>query len=106
MQTTHGPSQGSGASPRSYQLGPCFNCLEIGHLKANCPKLTGQYPLNNISVDKSINIVYINTQGIQNKDVYFPLVSGNSDHVDNNCVFPPVWSNSEHDNSNCMFPPV
>ena len=24
--------------------GPCFNCLEIGHLKATCPKLNRQYP--------------------------------------------------------------
>ena len=23
---------------------PCFNCLEMGHLKATCPKLNRQYP--------------------------------------------------------------
>ena len=32
---TFGPSQGGGMRPK--QLEPCFNCLEMGHLKANCP---------------------------------------------------------------------
>ena len=27
-------------------LGPCWNCLEMGHIKATCPKLTRSYPLN------------------------------------------------------------
>ena len=26
--------------------GPCFNCLEMGHLKGNCPKLSKMYPLS------------------------------------------------------------
>ena len=27
-------------------LGPCWNCLEMGHIKATCPKLTRPYHLN------------------------------------------------------------
>ena len=30
--------------PRQRIPGPCFNCLEMGHLKATCPKLIKQYP--------------------------------------------------------------
>ena len=30
--------------PRQRIPGPCFNCLEMGHLKATCPKLNKQYP--------------------------------------------------------------
>ena len=53
----------------------------MGHLKANSPKITRQYPLNYISVDKdvdtvcsSVDIVY---NSIQSKSVYSPLVCGN-----------------------------
>ena len=35
--------------------GPCFNCLKMGHLKANCPDLAKSYPLvisgSNVSSD-------------------------------------------------------
>ena len=83
------PSQGGGPSQRPRQREPCFHYLEMGHLKANCPKITRQYPLNYISVDKdvdtvysSVDIVYNSTQGIQSKSVYFPLVCGNSKSAD------------------------
>ena len=49
--------KGGGADLRPKQPRSCFNCLEMGHLKANCLKLIRQYPLNNIPVDKSVNIV-------------------------------------------------
>ena len=39
---------GSHFTPRT--PGPCFNCSEMGHLKANCPKLAGTYPFDS-SVD-------------------------------------------------------
>ena len=38
------PPQAQPYRPRL--LGPCWNCLEIGHIKATCPKLTQPYPLN------------------------------------------------------------
>ena len=44
-RTTLVPSQAGGSKPR--QSEPCFNCLEMGHLKANCPNIPRQYPLNN-----------------------------------------------------------
>ena len=30
--------------PRQRIPGPCFHCMEMGHLKATCPKLNKQYP--------------------------------------------------------------
>ena len=69
IQTSLVPSQGGGPSQRPRQSRPCFYCLEMGHLKANCHKITRQYPLNYISVDKdvdtvcsSVDIVYNSTQ--------------------------------------------
>ena len=50
---------GSGL-PRPQQVGPCFNCLEMGHLKAYCPKRNRKYPLNqldNLCVDSSVDTV-------------------------------------------------
>ena len=50
---------GSGL-PRPWQVGPCFNCLEMGHLKAHCPKINRKYPLsqlNNSCVDSSVDTV-------------------------------------------------
>ena len=38
------PLQAQPYRPRP--LGPCWNCLEMGHIKATCPKLTRPYPLN------------------------------------------------------------
>ena len=42
--------------------GPCFHCLQMGHLKAHCPnKISKQYPFNNVlmssvsSVHASVN---------------------------------------------------
>ena len=62
MRTTLVPSQGGGPKPR--QPGPCFNCLEMGHLKANCPKINRQYPLNNnILVVNNVNVSCNSTQG-------------------------------------------
>ena len=62
-------NQGGGPSQRPRQSRLCFYCLEMGHLKANCHKITRQYPLNYISVDKdvdtvcsSVDIVYNSTQ--------------------------------------------
>ena len=73
------PSQGGGPSQRPRKSGPCFYCLEMGHLKANC----------HISVDKdvdtvcsSVDIVYNSTQGMQSKSVYSSLVCGNSKSAD------------------------
>ena len=42
-----GMMQPRGDSYRYRVPGPCFNCLEMGHLKANCPKLVKSYPLSN-----------------------------------------------------------
>ena len=47
---TPGTASSSQAPPQSQMYrprlpGPCFNCMEMGHLKANCPKLTRPYPL-------------------------------------------------------------
>ena len=39
-----GPPIASGAT-RPQQVGPCFYCLEMGHLKAHCPKKSQLYPL-------------------------------------------------------------
>ena len=46
------PAAGGMVQPRGasycYRVpGPCFNCLGMGHLKANCPKLVKSYPLSN-----------------------------------------------------------
>ena len=42
-----GMMQPRGTSYRYRVPGPCFNCLEMGHLKANCLKLVKSYPLSN-----------------------------------------------------------
>ena len=42
-----GMMQPHGASYRYRVPGPCFNCLEMDHLKANYPKLVKSYPLSN-----------------------------------------------------------
>ena len=42
---------------RPRQVGPCFNCLEIGHLKAQCPKRNRTYPLNQLVNSCVINSV-------------------------------------------------
>ena len=34
--------------------GPCFNCLDMGHLKGSCPKLNKPYPLNPLK-DEGVN---------------------------------------------------
>ena len=39
------PQQTYGQPPRQQIPGPCFHCLEMCHLKATCPKLSKQYPL-------------------------------------------------------------
>ena len=51
-----GMMQPRGASFRYRVPGPCFNCLEMGHLKANCPKLVKLYPLSN-NVVSAITVV-------------------------------------------------
>ena len=57
------PVMAQGLQPRgaAYQppkiLGPCFHCLKMGHLKANCPELAKPYPL----VVSSGGIVYISS---------------------------------------------
>ena len=38
-----GNAGSSGQRPRV--PGPCFNCTEMGHIRANCPKLSKPYPL-------------------------------------------------------------
>ena len=38
------PQQTYGLPLRQQILGPCFHCLEMGHLKATCQKLNKQYP--------------------------------------------------------------
>ena len=47
-------------------LGPCFNCLEMGHLRASCPKLPRQYPLS--GVDKSIGVNKLNKEYMGSKE--------------------------------------
>ena len=44
QQPPGGPTQPRGASYWFRVPGPCFNCMEMGHLKANCPKLARPYP--------------------------------------------------------------
>ena len=51
-----GFSQPRGPTYRPPKIpGPCFNCLKMGHLKANCPDLAKSYPLvissGNVSSD-------------------------------------------------------
>ena len=53
------PLTASGVT-RPRQVGPCFHCLEMGHLKAHCPKRSRTYPLNQLDsscVGSSVNIV-------------------------------------------------
>ena len=53
------PPMASGV-PRPRQVGPCFNCLEMGHLKAHCPKRNRTYPLNQLDkahTKNSVNVV-------------------------------------------------
>ena len=55
---TSGTASGSSQPPpqaqthRPKQPGPCFYCMEMGHLKATCPRLTRPYPLNIEPVNK------------------------------------------------------
>ena len=41
--------------------GPCFQCLQMGHLKAHCPNKIKQYPFNDVlvnSVQSAVNRCY------------------------------------------------
>ena len=50
---TPGPAGQLPQMPRRIP-GPCFNCLEMGHLKGSCPKLNKPYPLNT-SKEEGVN---------------------------------------------------
>ena len=50
-------TQPRGATYKFRMPGPCFNCLEMGHLKANCPKLPKLYPLSMSNVVVSADII-------------------------------------------------
>ena len=47
------------ARPR--QVGPCFYCLEMGHLKAQCPKKSQSYPLTKLT-SNSVDVVCNNSE--------------------------------------------
>ena len=55
LSAQHGPSKSFMAAPVSQSVqyprgvpGPCFHCLEMGHLKGACPKLAKSYTLIHI----------------------------------------------------------
>ena len=50
-----GMMQPHGASYKFRVPGPCFNCLEMGHLKANCPKWAKPYPLSDVVVNADVS---------------------------------------------------
>ena len=69
----HGNAKRSGQRP--HVPGPCFNCTEMGHIRANCPKLSKLYPFD-ISIGSdvmcdnvscSVNDVWINETVCVNK---------------------------------------
>ena len=69
-----GNAGSSGQRPRV--PGPCFNCTEMGHIRANCPKLSKPYPFDISSVGSdimcdsvscSVNDVWINETICVNK---------------------------------------
>ena len=68
--------------------GPCFNCFEMGHLKANCPKLARTYPfVRSVNVCVVNNMCDLSRKGdlITGSSVWFPI---HSDHLEHKLVFP------------------
>ena len=69
-------ANGSGL-PRPRQVGPCFNCLEMRHLKAHCPKRNRKYPLNqldNACVDSGVDTAC--DCGVSCEDSYSHVCTG------------------------------
>ena len=48
--------------------GPCFNCTEMGHIRANCPKLSKPYPFH-VSSSNSVNVMW-NSMSYSVNDVW------------------------------------
>ena len=68
--------------------GPCFNCFETGHLKANCPKLARTYPfVPSVNVCIVNNICDPSCKGDLSigSSLRFPI---HSDHLEHKFVFP------------------
>ena len=65
-----GMMQPRGASFQYRVPGPCFNCLEMGHLKANCPKLVKSYPLSN----NVVNAITVVSDNVSPSNVVSPNV--------------------------------
>ena len=68
--------------------GPCFNCFEMGHLKANCPKLARTYPfVPSVYVCVVNNICDLSRKGdlSTGSSIWFPI---HSDHLEQRLVFP------------------
>ena len=81
QQPPGGPTQPRGASYQFRVLGPCFDCLEMGHLKANCPKLARLYPLS-IVVANAVTVASDKTDNISSSNVI-----SSSDNVSPVCVW-------------------
>ena len=81
--------------------GPCFNCYEVGHLKANCPKLRRpQYPFynscDNISVDSACKEASSSTNA--NAYMYVCENRANSNCNDVCCTLSMSVTSSDYDN--------
>ena len=93
-----GNAGGSGQRPRV--PGPCFNCTEMGHIRANCPKLSKTYPFDIHSnvcdgMLYSVNDVWVNeTVCVNKKKGLSKDVCDSSEVMEVTCV------NKVQDNSN------